>query len=75
MAYPRDMVGYRRTPPQANWPNGAKLALQFIVAFEESFPELGPAWATPIPRNFISKLIGGPAAGSASPTSTGKSLF
>ncbi len=33
--YPRDMIGYGPIPPQANWPNGAKLAVQFVINYEE----------------------------------------
>src|SRR3546814_20980957 len=33
--YPRDLVGYGRTPPRAGWPSGAKLALQFVINYEE----------------------------------------
>ena len=33
--YPRDMVGYGRTPPFANWPNGARMAVQFVINYEE----------------------------------------
>ncbi|MCG8596201.1 MAG: allantoinase PuuE [Kiloniellales bacterium] len=33
--YPRDLVGYGRTPPKANWPDGAKLAVQFVLNYEE----------------------------------------
>jgi OHCU decarboxylase len=33
--YPRDMVGYGRTPPFADWPGGARVALQFVVNYEE----------------------------------------
>ncbi len=33
--YPRDMVGYGRTPPDPKWPGNAKLALQFVVNYEE----------------------------------------
>ena len=33
--YPRDLVGYGRTPPQPNWPGKAKIAVQFVVNFEE----------------------------------------
>ena len=35
MDYPRDMIGYGKTPPHANWPNGARIALQIILAYEE----------------------------------------
>jgi allantoinase len=33
--YPRDLVGYGRTPPQAAWPGGARIALQFVLNHEE----------------------------------------
>ncbi len=33
--YPRDLVGYGGTPPRAKWPGGARLALQFVLNYEE----------------------------------------
>jgi len=33
--YPRDMTGYGATPPAANWPNGAKIAVQIVLNYEE----------------------------------------
>ncbi|MGB0799310.1 MAG: allantoinase PuuE, partial [Planktomarina sp.] len=33
--YPRDLLGYGETPPQANWPNGAKIAVQIVLNYEE----------------------------------------
>ncbi len=33
--YPRDMIGYGANPPAANWPNRAKVALNFVVNYEE----------------------------------------
>lgn len=33
--YPRDLVGYGRRPPHAQWPNGARIALQFVLNYEE----------------------------------------
>ena len=33
--YPRDMTGYGATPPVANWPNGAKIAVQIVLNYEE----------------------------------------
>ncbi|NRB19500.1 MAG: allantoinase PuuE [Rhodobacteraceae bacterium] len=33
--YPRDMIGYGATPPNAQWPGGAKVAVQFVLNFEE----------------------------------------
>ncbi|PSF38599.1 allantoinase PuuE [Aphanothece hegewaldii CCALA 016] len=34
-AYPRDLVGYGKNPPHANWPNQARIALQFVINYEE----------------------------------------
>ena len=31
----RDFVGYGETPPHADWPGGAKLAINFVVNYEE----------------------------------------
>jgi putative urate catabolism protein len=33
--YPRDMVGYGRNPPHARWPGGARIAVQFVLNYEE----------------------------------------
>jgi putative urate catabolism protein len=33
--YPRDLRGYGRTPPDPRWPGGARVAVQFVVNFEE----------------------------------------
>ncbi len=33
--YPRDMRGYGATPPDAAWPNGARVAVQFVLNYEE----------------------------------------
>lgn len=33
--YPRDMQGYGETPPKADWPNGAKIAVQIVMNYEE----------------------------------------
>ena len=33
--YPRNMIGYGANPPQAQWPNGAKVAVQFVLNYEE----------------------------------------
>jgi putative urate catabolism protein len=34
-SYPRDLIGYGRTPPQAQWPHQAKIAVQFVINYEE----------------------------------------
>ena len=33
--YPRDLVGYGRLPPHPRWPRGARIALQFVLNYEE----------------------------------------
>jgi putative urate catabolism protein len=33
--YPRDLAGYGRQPPQARWPGEARIALQFVLNYEE----------------------------------------
>lgn len=33
--YPRDLLGYGRSPPDPKWPGGARIAIQFVVNFEE----------------------------------------
>ena len=33
--YPRDLAGYGRKPPHAQWPGGARIAVQFVLNYEE----------------------------------------
>ncbi len=33
--YPRDMVGYGKTAPDPQWPDGACIAVQFVINYEE----------------------------------------
>ena len=33
--YPRDMIGYGANPPDPKWPNGAKIAIQIVLNYEE----------------------------------------
>lgn len=35
MTGPRDLVGYGATPPDPRWPGGARIAVQFVVNYEE----------------------------------------
>jgi putative urate catabolism protein len=35
MDYPRDLVGYGPKPPKAKWPGQARIALQFVLNYEE----------------------------------------
>lgn len=33
--YPRDLIGYANHPPVANWPGNARIAVQFVMNYEE----------------------------------------
>ena len=55
--YPRDLKGYGPTPPDANWPGGARLALQFVINYEEGGENCilhGDAAS----ESFLSEIIG-----------------
>jgi OHCU decarboxylase len=34
-SYPRDLVGYGRNPPHPQWPDGARICVQFVINYEE----------------------------------------
>jgi len=33
--YPRNLIGYGGNPPDPKWPNGARIAVQFVLNYEE----------------------------------------
>ena len=35
LPYPRDLKGYGADTPHANWPQGARIAVQFVLNYEE----------------------------------------
>lgn len=35
MSAPRDLIGYGPTPPDARWPGHARIAVQFVINYEE----------------------------------------
>ena len=35
LPYPRDLIGYGRDVPHAQWPGGARVAVQFVLNYEE----------------------------------------
>ncbi|SLN13451.1 allantoinase PuuE [Pseudooctadecabacter jejudonensis] len=55
--YPRDMTGYGETPPQANWPNGAKIAVQIVLNYEEG-GENNILHGDPASEAFLSEITG-----------------
>jgi len=58
--YPRDMIGYGRTPPHANWPDGARVALQFVLNYEEG-GENNVLHGDAASETFLSEIIGAQA--------------
>jgi putative urate catabolism protein len=56
-SYPRDLRGYGRTPPNANWPGGARVAVQFVVNFEEG-GENNILHGDPASEAFLSDVLG-----------------
>ena len=44
----RDLIGYGPNPPVVEWPNGARIAVSFVVNYEEgsenSILDGGSAW-------------------------------
>jgi len=55
--YPRDLIGYGRTPPQADWPGGARIALQFVLNYEEG-SENSVLHGDAASETFLSEIIG-----------------
>jgi putative urate catabolism protein len=56
-AYPRDLVGYGRNPPHADWPGGARVAVQFVLNYEEG-GEASVLHGDPASEIFLSEIIG-----------------
>ena len=54
--YPRDLIGYGRNPPHANWPGRARIALQFVLNYEEG-GENCVLHGDPASETFLSELI------------------
>src|SRR5271170_1966746 len=55
-AYPRDLRGYGRTPPHPRWPNGARIALQFVLNHEDG-AENCVLDGDPSSETFLSEII------------------
>lgn len=58
--YPRDLVGYGRRPPHPNWPGGARIAVQFVLNYEEG-AESGVLDGDPASEVFLSEIVNAPA--------------
>ena len=56
---PRDLIGYGRTPPQANWPGGARVAVSFVLNYEEG-AERTPYNGDPVSETYLHEIMGEP---------------
>jgi len=56
LPYPRDLRGYGRNPPQAQWPGQARVAVQFVLNYEEG-GENNPLHGDPTSETFLSELV------------------
>jgi allantoinase len=60
MIYPRDLKGYGRDVPYADWPGGARIAVQFVLNYEEG-AERSVLHGDPASEQFLSEIIGAAA--------------
>jgi allantoinase len=58
--YPRDLIGYGQSPPDPRWPGGARLALSFVLNYEEG-AENTPLEGDPASETFLHEVVGSPA--------------
>jgi allantoinase len=58
--YPRDMIGYGRTPPDPKWPDDARVAVQFVVNYEEG-GENNILHGDQASEAFLSEIVGAAA--------------
>lgn len=58
--YPRDLIGYGRTPPHPRWPGQARIAVQFVLNYEEG-GENNVLHGDPASETFLSEIIGAAA--------------
>lgn len=55
--YPRNLIGYGPNPPDAKWPGGAKIAVSFVLNYEEG-GENNILHGDPASEAFLSEIIG-----------------
>lgn len=59
MSTPRDLIGYGEHPPDPRWPGGARVALSFVVNYEEG-GENTPLEGDPASEAFLHEVVGAP---------------
>jgi putative urate catabolism protein len=58
--YPRDLVGYGRNPPHPRWPGNARIAVQFVLNYEEG-GENNVLHGDKGSEQFLSEIVGAAA--------------
>ena len=58
--YPRDLAGYGEAPPHPRWPGGARIALQFVLNYEEG-AENSVLHGDEASETFLSEIVGAQA--------------
>lgn len=58
--YPRDMIGYGAKPPNPRWPDGARIAVNFVVNYEEG-GENNILHGDAASEAFLSEIVGAAA--------------
>lgn len=58
--YPRDLTGYGACPPKANWPDRARIAVQFVLNYEEG-GENSVLHGDAASEQFLSEIVGAAA--------------
>jgi allantoinase len=54
--HPRDLAGYGPTPPHPRWPGGARIAVQFVLNYEEG-GENSVLHGDPASETFLSEIV------------------
>jgi putative urate catabolism protein len=57
---PRDLIGYGRNTPDPKWPDGANVAVQFVINYEEG-GESSILDGDPASENLLSEIVGAAA--------------
>ena len=57
IGYPRDLIGHGETPPAADWPGRARIAVQFVINYEEG-AERSVLHGDAASEHFLSEMVG-----------------
>jgi allantoinase len=60
LPYPRDLRGYGKNVPHARWPGQARIAVQFVLNYEEG-GENNQLHGDPASETFLSEIVGAQA--------------